>query len=591
MPPLSPATMRTKAPATHQTHSPLAQGTVLRATGVLACGATLGLGLFALASVASAQVAGFTLSPATLPGSPAHTFLTKGIADMDGDGRDDIVRHSMDGTVAILRQSQVGSWTLVSLPSSGISPIATVLADANDDGRPDILTAGGSGIVKFYQSTANINSYTLGQLPGSGFLIQGANAADIDMDGKVDLFGCNDDALSRIWKGNGQGIFTNADSLINMVTVPSSDNSGNYGSTWADIDNDGDLDLYIAKCRANVTNPADPRRINALFISDGNGHYTEQAAARGLADGAQSWVADFADIDNDGDLDCYIANHFDASRLLLNNGTGHFTDITSTSGITENGFHYQALLRDFDNDGLVDLLLTGDTHSLYRNNGNRTFTKQSNPFPGSSLPIRSFALGDLNHDGFLDVYASSWFGESPASADRVWLNANAANGNHFLAITLHGRSGNRSAIGARLTLMDASGRSQTREVRAGESYGISNTLTQHFGLGAVTTLTALHIRWPDGLEQNLSPGAADRFIHITEPPANAPQPALAWAPSATGITLSASNLITQQAYEMQVTPDLSAWTSLHSFVATSSTHSLAIASTTDARRFFRLSWN
>ena len=62
-------------------------------------------------------------------------------------------------------------------------------------------------------------------------------------------------------------------SMIDMTPIQG-DGSGNYGSTWTDFDDDGDIDLYISKCRQNVNDPTDHRRINVLYENDGNGNYT-----------------------------------------------------------------------------------------------------------------------------------------------------------------------------------------------------------------------------------------------------------------------------------------------------------------------------
>ena len=124
----------------------------------------------------------------------------------------------------------------------------------------------------------------------------------MDEDGFLDAFICDDNAESKIYMNNQDGTFRFQD-MIDFNTVPASDNSGNYGSVWSDFDSDGDIDLYIAKCRQGVEVPTDPRRVNALYVNDGNNHFTEMAAEYGLADGGQSWTADF------GDLDSPFCNH------------------------------------------------------------------------------------------------------------------------------------------------------------------------------------------------------------------------------------------------------------------------------------------
>ena len=91
-------------------------------------------------------------------------------------------------------------------------------------------------------------------LPNSNIFLQGVNFIDIDNDGWSDVFACHDDAESRAYLNDQQGNFSFDPNLISTETVPISDNSGNYASIWTDYDNDGDIDLYISKCRLGVTN-------------------------------------------------------------------------------------------------------------------------------------------------------------------------------------------------------------------------------------------------------------------------------------------------------------------------------------------------
>ena len=89
----------------------------------------------------------------------------------------------------------------------------------------------------------------------------------------------------------------------------------------------------------------DPRRINQLWVNDGQGNYTEEAAARGLVFFEQSWTA-IADIDNDGDFDCLVTNHSTTLLLLENDGTG-VPDITAGSGLEVTGFFLESQARGF----------------------------------------------------------------------------------------------------------------------------------------------------------------------------------------------------------------------------------------------------
>lgn len=470
----------------------------------------------------AAQIS-FTNQNALLNDSDFHSGIAMGVADMNGDGRDDIVRLDEGRVLYVEIQNGDGSFTTLSAGQvSTESEWSMCIADVDNDGRCDVVTGGSYNGVKLIRTNADGTTFDVTNLPGPGMFLQNSNFADINNDGWIDYFGCHDDAESRIWGNNGDGTFSQHDEWIDMATVPASDNSGNYGSIWTDFDNDGDVDLYIAKCRQGVNNPADPRRINALFVNDGNNNYTENAEEYGLKIGAQSWTADFNDIDNDGDMDCFITNHDVNSMLLENDGTGHFTDIIAISGIGSLDFPLEAVMRDFDNDGFNDILVSGSSNVIYRNNGDKTFTAVPNPFNNNTM--LTFATGDLNHDGFIDVYAG--YGEiytNPSNIDDVlWLNS--GNDNHFLSINLQGVVSNRVGIGSRVTLYSALG-TQIREVRAGDSYGIHNSFCAHFGLGDLTQVDSVVISWPSGERDVIIDPEVNQFITAIEgtcisPPSN-----------------------------------------------------------------------
>lgn len=435
------------------------------------------------------------------------------VADINNDGKDDIVRLKNGNELNVEYQQGSGQpFSHLSLGTTTGQAWALAVADANNDGYSDLYFGGYYDDAKFYKAINNGTNFQPTFLPGVGLFAQGSNFADIDNDGWLDIFSCHDDGLSRIWGNDGAGSFTSNDNWINMATVPSSDNSGNYGSTWTDFDNDGDTDLYIAKCRGGASSPTDPRRINALFVNDGNGNYTEAAGTYGLKIGWQSWSADFQDIDNDGDFDCLVTNHDNNLQLLRNDGTGHFTDISTAAGLgSQMGNFYQGLMRDFNNDGFVDII-TASPSVFYKNNGNGTFTSvTSNPFSG----MNSLAVGDLNHDGFMDVYAAYQCGivSSCNVPDKLWINN--GNNNHYLAVNLQGTTSNRKGVGARVEIHGAWGK-QVREIRSGESYGISNSLSAHFGIGTATQIDYLVVHWPSGMVDVVANPAPDQYLTIEE---------------------------------------------------------------------------
>ncbi len=447
------------------------------------------------------------------------------VLDINGDGRDDVARLAQGRNLELKIQQANGSFQTITVGSmSNESQWAMVAGDLDNNGYVDFMSGGSYDNVKVAMANANGTAWTISQVANSSIFVQGSNFADINNDGFLDIFACHDDGPSRIWGNNGNGTFSSVN-WINLAPAAGSDNSGNYGSVWCDFDNDGDLDLYIAKCRQGVNSPTDPRRINILFENDGNNNYTENGAARGLRNGAQSWTADFADIDNDGDFDCFITNHDVPSQLMINDGNGNFTDGTTAAGLDVTVLPIQGMMKDFDNDGWVDILVAGSDEQYFHNDGDGTFTEITGMFNNNDM--ESYAIGDLNHDGFLDIYAGyANIYTTPSSVDdAVWMNN--GNSNHFVAVNLQGTVSNRSAVGARVEAYGPWG-IQIREVRAGESYGIVNSFTQNFGLGSATTIDSIIVRWPSGIVDVVTNPGVDQFITIIENTCVSPNVSIAY---------------------------------------------------------------
>ncbi len=471
----------------------------------------------------------FTDASASLNNGEVSSGAPMAVADMNGDGLDDIVRLDEGSDVEIEYQQPDGTFTHVgggALPGDGAWGMA--IADVDNNGYPDIFAGGAYDGLKLLIANEDGTSYELNMLAGPSIFVQCVSFADINNDGALDLFICHDDGLSSVYEGAGDGTFEyNVDLLRAETTIPS-DDSGNYGTTFTDYDLDGDLDLYIAKCRLFISDPDAGERRNLLFENDGDNNFLDVAVDRGLSPPAQSWSADFADIDNDGDFDAYLTTHVSApvqdhqaSTLYENDGANNYIDITAASGMVNDiediDIGIQTHFEDFDNDGFVDLLVTGASgeHRLFMNNGDRTFTAAVDPFPTGGPGIQSAVVGDLNADGAPDVVAGFANGyNSPSNVnDKLFLNA--GNENHWLDVRLTGVESNASGVGAMVELHGAWG-VQRREVRAGESYGIVNTFVRHFGVGEATEIDSVVINWPSGQVDTVMAPAVDQTIHITE---------------------------------------------------------------------------
>jgi hypothetical protein len=476
--------------------------------------ALLGFGLLASAFTANAQIA-FTTATDRFSDQTVYSGCPTTIVDWNNDGMDDVIRLDQGRYlyVEIQRPGQTfESRYFGDMGGSNGWAWAMAVGDVDDNGYVDVFAGGYGPAVKLAKMNATGTTATISNLPSSNFFLQNISMGDINEDGYLDIFCCDDNAESHIYLNNGTGTFT-ASTIIDF-DVTTTDDSGNYGSVWTDYDNDGDLDLYIAKCRQSVSNPADGRRINVMFRNNGNGTFTEAAAASNINVGWQSWTASFGDMDNDGDFDLALCNHDGVSQIWENDGLGVYTDITSSTGFTTSGMTpIECVFEDLDNDGFADIFITGSTHRVFKNNGDNTFSTVSGLFNGNDM--ESFSTGDANHDGFIDIYASyaDIYTTPSTTKDELWLNNK--NSNHYFNLDLRGTVSNSDAVGARAYIYGAWG-VQTREVRIGESYGTVNSSMLHFGLGSATSIDSVVINWPMGGTQTIYNPAVDQFLTVIE---------------------------------------------------------------------------
>lgn len=482
---------------------------------------TLAASCLLIVTSAGAQTA-FSNANSLIP-IATHSGNCIAVADINHDGLDDIVKMDQASDLVIEMQDRNGTYTHYALGDVGAGNVwGMALADVDHNGWMDVATgAGSTSLVKLGWSGSTITTSTT--VLAGGYFVQNITFGDFDNDGWVDLAVCDDNDYMKIYKNN-TGTMTLTTTLIDTEINPgmtySGDpyDSGNYGSVWLDIDNDGDLDLYIAHCRQSASSYNDQRRRDRLFVNNGSGVYTENAASTNLeAPGnfKQTWTTSFGDLDNDGDQDVVMTNHGQSSQIYHNNGSGVFTDVTAGSGFSTSFDPIESHVEDFDNDGWLDILISGPGMKMYHNNHDGTYTQLTDAFGGAMSSFLSFATGDLNHDGFVDMVAS--YGNvynSPSSTDDVlWMNNR--NSNHFITFDLTGTTSNHGAIGAKVTITGAFG-TQVREVRAGESYGTQNSFQLHFGLGAETSITSAVIEWPAGGTTTFGSLQADQFVTVVE---------------------------------------------------------------------------
>jgi hypothetical protein len=250
----------------------------------------------------------------------------------------------------------------------------------------------------------------------------GIAAADVDGDGLIDLYFTSQMGGNELWRNLGNGRFENITAKAG-VGVPG---RISVSATFADIDNDGDQDLFVTTVRGG----------NLLFENDGKGHFKDITAQAGLGYVGHSSAAVFFDYDGDGRLDLFLVNvgkytteekgkggyylayedafagHLHPERteysvLYHNLGGNRFEDVSEKMGLRDGGWSGDASLVDWNDDGFPDLYvlnMQGDNH-YYENQGGKKFVERTPDFfpktPWGAMGIKSF---DYDNDGKLDLF-------------------------------------------------------------------------------------------------------------------------------------------------------------------------------------------
>lgn len=305
--------------------------------------------------------------------------------------------------------------------------------------------------------------------------------------------------------------------------------NGKYGFSVAtfDYDDDGWPDIYVSCDSAP----------NILYHNNHDGTFTDVGVTAGVAyneDGREQagMGVTIGDFNGDGRPDIFKTNFSeDTSTLYQNEGDGTFDDVTNKAGL---GKHMEFLgwgtmFFDFDNDGWPDLILGNghvypevdkfhlgssyqESHLLYHNNGNGTFTDiSSSSGPGITTPAaaRGLAIGDLWNNGQQEIVINNM--NAPPSL----LVNSIRSSNHWVEFRTVGTRSNRDGIGAKITV-HAGKRILVDEVRSGSSYISQNDLRVHFGLGQATHIDTVDVRWPGGLTERFDSVQVDAIQTLTE---------------------------------------------------------------------------
>ena len=327
---------------------------------------------------------------------------------------------------------------------------------------------------------------------------------------------------NQLFLNNGDRTFRDVSTESGIRSHPGK----GMGVGVADFDLDGWMDIFVSNDKA----------YNSLFHNKGNGKFDEIAFEAGVAltENGQfisGMGVDSRDLNNDGLPDVvFVALDNETFPIFRNLGKGRFADVTETSGMARVSAPmagYSPSAADFDNDGWQDLFVTrGHVQSLgyasrvqveqpntvFRNLGGFKFqplTAEAGLTVPPARRHRGSAVGDLNHDGRLDVVTSAI--SAPAE---IWIN-DSPGSNHWVELQLEGTKSNRDGIGSRIKLI-AGGATQYTQVSFAAGYASSSAGPVHFGLGKSQAAESIEIRWPSGVVQELKNVHADQVIRVKE---------------------------------------------------------------------------
>ena len=350
---------------------------------------------------------------------------------------------------------------------------------------------------------------------------------DSRANGLPDLFVANDFGSSQIYRNNGDGTFTVASKEAGVEDV-----GAGMSCCWADYDNDGHQDVYVPSmweaAGQRVSNQKqfheqapEPIRVlyqrhargNALYRNRGDGTFENLGERAGVVMGRWSWCSDFLDFDHDGWSDLYVANGYISAPDREDLAGFFWRQVVAKS--SEDATPAPAYERGWQ--AINELIRSDRTwhgyarNVLFVNNREGSFTEASGAAGLDFLDdCRSFALADFDRDGRLEIVLKS------RNAPQLRILRNALKGiGHAISFRLRGRTSNRDAIGARVTL-ETGTLKQTKYLQAGSGFLAQHAKELFFGMGDFSGPSHATVQWPNGSVQSFANLPANSSIEIVE---------------------------------------------------------------------------
>ena len=446
------------------------------------------------------------------------TYLGNGISfvDYDDDGWDDISITTANGLQPQFYKNNSGTFTadFLNLPNLNYQTKQINWVDFDNDGDKDLFITSDTNGNRLLENDGSFNFSDItisAGLPNANMFTFGSSWGDINNDGYLDIYVSNRDITgvnsNKLYKNNGNATFSDISISAGVDLV-----SLSFCSAFLDYNNDGYQDIYISNDKTYTT--------NVLYKNNGDETFDDvsQISETDIAIDAMSVTVE--DFNSDGWVDMYITNGPQGNVFLKNNGDGTFVDIAETSGTLFNSLGWGASFLDAENDGDIDLYVSGEVNgsnpsyisaAFYENLGNEIFNIPSDAgFDGDTGSSLSNAIGDIDNDGFPEIVVSNNNNEDIF----LWHNITISD-NNWLKVKLEGTISNRDGIGSVMEIF-SNGNKQYRHVLLGEGYLSQNSNTEIFGLGGQTSVDYLKVTWLSGIVDYFYNVSANQLIEVTE---------------------------------------------------------------------------
>jgi tetratricopeptide (TPR) repeat protein len=479
------------------------------------------------------------------------------LADLDNDGRQDLVVVTVDGPLLFLNQGggrfrfQPDAFRFAQPPQGTFTGAA--IADYDRDGLLDVYFC-------LYSYYLGLNQYhfpapyydaqngppnflmrnngdgTFSDVTAASGMNQNNNRfsfacqwVDYNNDGWPDLYVANDFGRKNLYHSNGNGTFTDVAPQVGVEDV-----GAGMSVCWFDYDNDGNQDLYVTDMwsaegqRVSTQDvfvkdaPEEDRALlrkhaigNSLFHSHGDGHFSDASASGGVQMGRWSWSGDAWDFDHDGYPDLYIVNGMISGPNRRDLSSFFWRQVVAKTPLNAVPSHsyeqgWNAINELIRSDGTWSGY---ERNVFYVNNRNGTFSEVSGAVGLDFVEdSRAFALADFDHDGRLEVFLKNR--NSPQlrilhnQMGDLWPSMS-------ISFRLRGGKSNRDAVGAAVTVAAGTLR-QTKSVQIGSGFLSQHSKEVFFGLGDAPGPVRASIRWPSGLVQQFEGLPAGHRILIEE---------------------------------------------------------------------------